>query len=349
MINHLLTLRSFGTSNNLDAAPHPAREFWRIQITMRKAFTLIELLVVIAIIAILAAILFPVFAQAKQAAKKTQDLSNMKQIGTSSQIYLADYDDTYMPAYYYINGATSANGYVHWTGMIQPYTKNLQIFVSPGDKIGGLAPTNFNNLSTGTKPNNSGAGFPAGQLPQTAGVVDIQAPRISYIPNELIMPRKKYASMPNQTISATVIEDVSRDILLAPMTDSLNCINGSSSTGGAAAKSHRPASGIMLTLTGGAVDTENAAILGQSFYAVTNAIATQELKDCRVTPGTNYTRLTYAQPDRWDRGANYNYADTHAKFAALSATLNPDTYQWGKQAYTFGGTPILDQAGNPVR
>lgn len=59
----------------------------------KKAFTLIELLVVIAIIAILAAILFPVFAQAKLAAKKTASLSNVKQLGTSTQIYVGDWDD----------------------------------------------------------------------------------------------------------------------------------------------------------------------------------------------------------------------------------------------------------------
>ncbi len=59
----------------------------------KKAFTLIELLVVIAIIAILAAILFPVFAQAKAAAKKTSELSQIKQVGTGTAIYLADYDD----------------------------------------------------------------------------------------------------------------------------------------------------------------------------------------------------------------------------------------------------------------
>src|SRR5258708_2335788 len=62
---------------------------------MKKAFTLIELLVVIAIIAILAAILFPVFAQAKLAAKKTQSLSNQKQHGLGILMYAGDYDDRY--------------------------------------------------------------------------------------------------------------------------------------------------------------------------------------------------------------------------------------------------------------
>ena len=62
----------------------------------RKAFTLIELLVVIAIIAILAAILFPVFAQAKMAAKKAADLSNVKQLTTASMLYLADNDDVFV-------------------------------------------------------------------------------------------------------------------------------------------------------------------------------------------------------------------------------------------------------------
>jgi prepilin-type N-terminal cleavage/methylation domain-containing protein/prepilin-type processing-associated H-X9-DG protein len=67
----------------------------------RRAFTLIELLVVIAIIAILAAILFPVFAAAKAAAKKTQCLSNVKQIGLAWQMYAGDNDDMACMSVYY--------------------------------------------------------------------------------------------------------------------------------------------------------------------------------------------------------------------------------------------------------
>jgi len=62
---------------------------------IRKAFTLIELLVVIAIIAILAAILFPVFAQAKESAKNSAFLSNVKQTGLGNLMYCADYDDLF--------------------------------------------------------------------------------------------------------------------------------------------------------------------------------------------------------------------------------------------------------------
>ncbi|MDE3077680.1 MAG: prepilin-type N-terminal cleavage/methylation domain-containing protein, partial [Chloroflexota bacterium] len=58
-----------------------------------EAFTLIELLVVIAIIAILAAILFPVFAQAREEARKTVCLSNVRQLATANEMYIQDYDE----------------------------------------------------------------------------------------------------------------------------------------------------------------------------------------------------------------------------------------------------------------
>jgi len=92
----------------------------------RSAFTLIELLVVIAIIAILAAILFPVFAQAKKAAKYTAALSNLKQNGTSHLMYSADYDDAFV-----LTARSDSSGWDTWQGMIQPYTKNWQIITDP--------------------------------------------------------------------------------------------------------------------------------------------------------------------------------------------------------------------------
>lgn len=94
----------------------------------KKAFTLIELLVVIAIIAILAAILFPVFAQAKAAAKKTACLSNAKQIGTSSMIYSADHDDRFPSVFDNSDGNASVNCGGDPICTLQPYIKNLQIW-----------------------------------------------------------------------------------------------------------------------------------------------------------------------------------------------------------------------------
>ena len=121
-----------------------------------KAFTLIELLVVIAIIAILAAILFPVFAQAKLAAKKTQHISNYKQSGTATMIYLSDYDDQFPQAFVRRPVGTWFYGGVHpvpanaiaggiwdlpervhmasnfWANSLQPYMKNLEMLAMPG-------------------------------------------------------------------------------------------------------------------------------------------------------------------------------------------------------------------------
>src|SRR5579872_7373104 len=97
-------------------------------------FTLIELLVVIAIIAILASILFPVFAQAKMAAKKIADLSNIKQIGTATAIYQNDYDDSYELGTNFPDGPSY--GYMaRWSSqqVLGPYIKSVPMFLSAVD------------------------------------------------------------------------------------------------------------------------------------------------------------------------------------------------------------------------
>jgi len=96
-----------------------------------SAFTLIELLVVIAIIAILAAILFPVFAQAKAAAKKTSELSNFKQLTLAALIYNNDFDDVFVTNSVYDWEAPTWS--TNWAQRIVPYTKNAGIVRSPFD------------------------------------------------------------------------------------------------------------------------------------------------------------------------------------------------------------------------
>jgi prepilin-type N-terminal cleavage/methylation domain-containing protein len=93
---------------------------------MNRAFTLIELLVVIAIISILAAILFPVFAQAREAARKTQCASNVRQMGLAITMYAQDYDEV-LPAGSRAQSCRSADGTIgtaRWMNQIYPYTKN---------------------------------------------------------------------------------------------------------------------------------------------------------------------------------------------------------------------------------
>lgn len=96
--------------------PHP-------RCTRHKAFTLIELLVVISIIAVLAAILFPVFARAREQARKAACQSNLKQIGIAVMMYVQDYDETYPIA----NRGTNLRFYQ----VLEPYTKSTQVWICP--------------------------------------------------------------------------------------------------------------------------------------------------------------------------------------------------------------------------
>lgn len=101
----------------------------------QKGFTLIELLVVIAIIAILAAILFPVFARARENARRSSCSSNLKQLGLAFMQYTQDYDESY-PGYYNSTtepapGGNWVPGVWYWPQILYPYHKSNQVFVCP--------------------------------------------------------------------------------------------------------------------------------------------------------------------------------------------------------------------------
>lgn len=127
----------------------------------RRGFTLIELLVVIAVIAILAAILFPVFAQAREKARSITCISNLKQLGSATMMYVQDFDETFPMAFGYgINQGGWTSGFTRpvppdtfadadvwrcsYSNAVQPYIKNYGVYTCPSSTVqnGGYAALN---------------------------------------------------------------------------------------------------------------------------------------------------------------------------------------------------------------
>lgn len=140
-------------------------------------FTLIELLVVIAIIAILAAILFPVFAQAREQARKTTCLSNLKQIGSATMMYVQDYDERFPAAWGQPNGT--------WISFVEPYVKmgvtsqnwstsGLGLWHCPSDGRGNSASYATNALVSGAHPTRNGN--PTAQFDMAKSLAEISRP-----------------------------------------------------------------------------------------------------------------------------------------------------------------------------
>jgi prepilin-type N-terminal cleavage/methylation domain-containing protein/prepilin-type processing-associated H-X9-DG protein len=323
----------------------------------RKGFTLIELLVVIAIIAILAAILFPVFAQARAKAKQTSCLSNMKQIGLGLMMYAEDYDQTLPSSYYYLNGANSGGGYMHWSGMIMPYVKNEKIFVCPESPFGGFAPTCYGPAGTNTGCDAGYNGVDEAHGPGPAFQVsykdanDVQADRMCYTPNELLMPRKKYWAVPQNVVKLGTLQAPAEEIIVGEYTFEVNRLIDSSPTGGAGAiKSHRPFSAV--TIGGGGYFDGESYDPSWDIDAVSVQAAEAQFEQLRNDPGTtaqdiSADHIVYLEPGAHNGGANYAYADGHAKWLKLSQALDPNNFQFGKRAYSCmgGSMPRIEKPG----
>jgi prepilin-type N-terminal cleavage/methylation domain-containing protein/prepilin-type processing-associated H-X9-DG protein len=271
----------------------------------RHGFTLIELLVVIAIIAILAAILFPVFARAREKARQASCLSNTKQLGLGLMMYVQDYDETYPFCYYYVNGVGGSGGYYHWSYLIGPYVKNWQLFVCSSDKNKGLDPTN---------------------------TFDYQAPKISYISNEVLMgrPRAHFTA-----VGMAEVEAPADLIALAEITDYKYGIGGSSGPSGAAPKSHRPTNAFVPWNNDGsaAVSYVYATAADWEAAEATAQAATGYLND------ENQTHLRYAARVRHNGGSNYTFADGHSKWLNPQVTLS--SRLWGNWFYSlYNDAPV---------
>ncbi|MCC6731165.1 MAG: DUF1559 domain-containing protein [Chthonomonadales bacterium] len=168
----------------------------------RRAFTLIELLVVIAIIAILAAILFPVFAQARSAARKATSLSNVKQIALGILMYVQDYDETFPQSEYGGGAAEPTYPHVEWYAMIYPYVKN-------GDR------TQVNGVDQSWGKDGI---FHAPGYPQAASnIVGDPGGGHSYGVDEAIFPTNYEctpASTPNGTVPVAMLDNSASKVIL---------------------------------------------------------------------------------------------------------------------------------------
>jgi prepilin-type N-terminal cleavage/methylation domain-containing protein/prepilin-type processing-associated H-X9-DG protein len=334
----------------------PAHPVTRTPAHPHRAFTLIELLVVIAIIAILAAILFPVFAQAREAARKSSCQSNLKQVGTALMMYTQDNDETYPPAYYYGNPNSSGNldstGIHHWSGFMQPYIKNWGIFICPSDKIKGLPPTNF-DVAT----NNMGYGVPSGAVSLTPGLQDNQAPRISYTANEQVMPRPRGGvggvnkGQPQGVVNLASIDKSADTIAVTEFTDYINAVSGTG-PGGTAYKSHRPSNALAVDASGTVYDTSNNPV-GPAVYSLSPAAAAATFAAQPTAPfgGGSLPHIVYVNSGRHSQMNNFLFCDGHVKTMRVSQTLDCGHFLWGAQAFNQSGTPpvLCPQNGLPVQ
>jgi len=231
----------------------------------RAGFTLVELLVVIGIIALLIGILLPSLQKAREQANTLKCSANLRSIGQGIAIYTASNKGT-LPNSYIYDGMSIAggvqlptaatNGYLHWSYNIYNTSGSGAVsagaFQCPNLQNGGLPPTN-------PDPSN----LDAGQVAETAGIVDKQVPRTSYTLNEAVCGRNKFVIgfqgastvRVNQFIKAGSVKYSGSTILATEFIDDWKIVSDASRAPGAppaVCKSHRPVHGfVALSGSGG--------------------------------------------------------------------------------------------------
>jgi prepilin-type N-terminal cleavage/methylation domain-containing protein/prepilin-type processing-associated H-X9-DG protein len=288
---------------------------------MKRAFTLIELLVVIAIIAILAAILFPVFAQAKLAAKKTVDISNLKQIALATIMYSNDYDDITPQSSWEVKpsigpGIPWDKGHyqVHWTYLIQPYVKNYAMFVAPADSTPDQ-PANPcpNGIADFGQLNSSGQMYCDWQIAN------------SYIPSYQVFPAHDWLPVPLTTFPNPAGMIMMADRRYISLSNPPFLYSGKKGLSG-----FNPSQ--PCTQEGATMVPPQYAPLSVSNYAFWTATFVQQHILVDTNDDTDPARVWY---DEYTNGSDYSFADGHAKFQNQGATLVPvlGQYEYGDTFY----------------
>ena len=278
---------------------------------MKKAFTLIELLVVIAIIAILAAILFPVFATAREKARQTACLSNLKQIGLAYAQYEQDFDEVVPQG----TGASYGWG-MGWAGQIYPYVKSTQTFLCPDDAqpndVISYA-VNANLVGYGPSPNN---------YDMPVSLAQMNAPAKTVLLFEVVNCGLHYGTKWSVALGPT---QSGGDSSASPAGNGLDSTSGNMLNGannGDPSNNWKPSCPTCLKYATGVLG--NACLVN----ACTNTIS--------AVTGSNSYYTQNLVVGLHNSGANYLMADNHAKwFPPTAVCAGYDTYAG---QYTFGAS-----------
>ena len=341
-----------------------------------NGFTLVELLVVIGIIALLISVLLPALNKAREEANTVKCAANLRAIGQGLAIYAANYGTFPASNFYYgliadPNGqwqlpATPTSGYVHWTSLLfagvqsgsDPSLQNprqWQMYQCPSLDNGGLPPAN--TYAANLEPGMSNEAGP--------NVIDLQAPRLSYMLNEALTPRSTFSlgfrgsaryyhfvkpgevDHSAETIMATEFWGIQADLVTSSL------IGGA----GPVSNTRRPVSGISAslcnpTITGG--DSAYTLPVGGTFgWATIDKVAPDPVTFFQQHPpqtnkpdttldfvGRNHgQRVLGSVPGSsqggWDlRNSNFLYVDGHVETKNVSATVYPKN-QWGDKFYSL--------------